>query len=146
MNVITSDTTITRPPDQVFEYLADASRLPEWQPSVEEASAEPAGVFEVGVKGSERRRTPGGVQTIHWEVTECEPGALWAVQGTDGPVRAHTAIALTAVDGGTRVDYRIWFEGRGIGKVIAKLATRGARTEVPESLALLKQHLEVAGG
>ena len=42
----------------------------------------------------------------------------------------------------THVDYRIWFEGRGIGRLFKVMAGRGARTEVPESLALLKQRLE----
>ena len=144
MKVIECSTEIARAPQEVFDYVSDAARLPEWQPSVEEASAEPPGVRQVGMRGYEVRRVPGGKQKIRWEVTECEPGGRWAVDGIDGPVRAHAAISLTPADGnGTHVDYRIWFEGHGIGKLIRLMAGRGARTEMPASLALLKERLEL---
>ena len=144
MKVIECSTEIARAPQEVFDYVSDAARLPEWQPSVEEASAEPPGVRQVGMRGYEVRRVPGGKQKIRWEVTECEPGGRWAVDGIDGPVRAHVAISLTPADGnGTHVDYRIWFEGHGIGKLIRLMASRGARTEMPASLALLKERLEL---
>ena len=54
---------------------------------------------------------------------------------------------LTPADGGagTRVDYRLWFEGRGIGKLLRLLAQQGASKEAPESLSLLKQQLEGVG-
>ena len=144
MKVIESSTQIARTPQEVFDYVSDAARLPEWQPSVEEAGAEPAAVRQVGMRGYEVRRVPGGRQTIRWEVTECAPGARWAVEGIEGPVRAHVAISLAPAEGtGTRVDYRIWFEGHGIGKLIRLMASRGARTEIPTSLALLKQRLEL---
>jgi len=145
MKVIESSTDIARTPQEVFDYVTDATRLPEWQPTVEEAGAEPPAVREVGMRGYEVRNVPGGPQTLRWEVTECEPGNRWAVEGVDGPVRAHAAISLTPVDAnGTHVDYRIWFEGHGIGRLFRLMATRGARTELPASLALLKQRLETA--
>ena len=143
MKVIEYSTEVARTPQAVFDYVTDAARLPEWQPAVEEAAAEPPAIREVGMRGYELRRVPGRTQRIRWEVTECEPGARWAVEGIDGPVRAHAAISLAPAEGaGTRVDYRIWFEGRGIGRLIRLMASRGARNEVPVSLALLKQRLE----
>ncbi|MBT2499309.1 SRPBCC family protein [Agromyces sp. ISL-38] len=144
MKVIECSTEIARTPQEVFDYVTDTARLPEWQPSVEEAGAEPPAIRQVGMRGYEVRRVPGGTQKMRWEVTECAPGGRWAVEGIEGLVRAHVAISLLPVDPtGTHVDYRIWFEGRGIGKVIRLMANRGARTEIPASLALLKQRLEV---
>ena len=144
MKVIESSTEIARSPREVFDYITDAARLPEWQPSVKEAGAEPPAIRQVGMRGYEVRRVPGGPQTMRWAVTECEPGRRWAVEGIDGPVRAHVAISLTAVDGGgTHVAYSIWFEGYGIGKLIRLMASRGARTETPASLARLKGRLEL---
>lgn len=146
MKVIEYSTEIARAPQEVFDYVTDAARLPEWQPSVEEAGAEPPAIRQVGMRGYEVRRVPGGPQRVRWEVIECEPGRRWAVDGIDGPVRAHVGISLAPIDGnGTRVDYRIWFEGRGIGRVIRLMAARGAHSEVPASLELLKQRLEVVG-
>lgn len=143
MKVIESSTEIARTPQEVFDYVTDAARLPEWQPSVEEAAAEPPAVRQVGMLGYEVRRVPGGKQKLRWQVTECEPGNRWAIEGVDGPVRAHAVIALAPADSnGTHLDYRIWFEGHGIGRLFKVMAGRGARTEVPESLALLKARLE----
>lgn len=143
MKVIECSTDIARTPQEVFDYVTDAARLPEWQPSVEEAGAEPPAVREVGMRGYEVRKVPGGPQKIRWEVTECAPGRRWAVEGVDGPVRAHVAISLAPADrNGTHVEYRIWFEGHGVGKLIRLMANRDARTAMPASLALLKQRLE----
>ncbi len=138
---------IDRPREEVFRAVTDVARLPDWQPSVTEAAAEGTDGPHVGMRGHERRRTPMGVQSIRWEVTDCEPDALWAVRGTDGPVRARTRIELS--DGGrgaTRLDYSIGFEGHGPGRLLAPLALRGAREEVPESLTLLKRGIEGSWG
>lgn len=144
MNVIESSTRIARTPQEVFDYVSDAARLPEWQTSVHEAGVEPPAVRQVGMRGYEVRSVPGGRQKVRWEVTECDPGTRWAIEGIEGPVRAHVAISLAPVDDtGTTVDYRIWFEGRGIGKLLRLMASRGARSEIPASLALLKQRLEL---
>jgi len=135
---------VARTPQEVFDYVSDAARLPEWQPSVEAAAAEPPGAVAVGLQGHEVRRVPGGTRTIRWEATDCEPGRRWGVQGIEGPVRAHVAVVFTPVDQGkrTHIDYGIWFESHGIGKLIGMLARQGARKEVPDSLALLKKRLE----
>jgi uncharacterized protein YndB with AHSA1/START domain len=141
---IKASADIARTPEEVFAYVSDAARLPEWQPSVEAAATEPPGVVAVGLQGHEIRRVPGGRRTVRWEVTDCEPGRRWGVRGTDGPVRAHVAVELTPADDGkgTHVDYGIWFEGHGIGKVVRILVRQGARNDVPDSLTLLKKRLE----
>ena len=138
---------IARTTQEVFDYVADPATLPDWQPSLESAGVEPPGLPTVGMRGHEVRRVPGGSRTFRWEVTECDPGRRWAVRGIDGAVRAHVLIILAEADGGasTHLDYSIWFEGRGIGKVIRLLARQGARKEVPASLALLKERVESSG-
>lgn len=143
--VIEASTDIDRTPREVFDYVADPARLPHWQPSVDRAAFEPPGARpSVGAYGYEVRRVPGGPRTFRWEVTECEPGRRWTVRGVDGAVRAHVTLALVPMGAGTstHVDYRIWFEGHGIGRVFRLLASRGARREVPSNLFLLKQRLE----
>ena len=142
--IIEASAEIGRTPQDVFDYVSDVDRLPDWQPSVEEAGIESPGIREVGLRGHEVRRIPGGRRTFHWQVTECEPARRWGIAGIDGLVRAHATLAFAPADGGTatHVDYRIWFEGHGIGKLFRLAAQQGARRELPESLALLKQQLE----
>ena len=145
--VIEASTDIARSPQEVFDYVSDPARLPDWQPTVDDAAFESPGVPAVGTQGHEVRRVPGGRRAFRWEVTECEPGRLWSIQGIDGPVRAHVTVALapSGAGAGTHVSYSIWFEGHGIGKVIRLLASQGARKEVQPTLALLKQKLEAVG-
>lgn len=143
MEVIDLSTTITSPPIEVFNYVSDADRLPEWQPSVESAGFDGPSERMVGMRGHERRRTPGGLQDIQWEVTKCEPGVLWAIRGVNGPVRAHVQIDLSPADGGgTQLGYRMQLEGVGPGEHMLPMAAQGARDEAPEMLARLKQRLE----
>lgn len=144
--VIEASTAIACTPQEVFEFVSDPVRLPDWQPSVVEAAADPPGIRAVGMRGHEVRRVPGGTHTSRWEVTECEPGERWGLQGIDGAVRAHVHVALAATPDGaaTHVDYRLEFDGYGIGKLVRLLAQQGARKEVPASLELLKQRLEAA--
>ena len=145
--VIEASTDIARTPQEVFDYVSDPTRLPDWQPSVDDAAFEPPGVPAVGIHGHEVRRVPGGSRTFRWEVSECEPGRRWSIRGIDGPVRAHVTIAFapTNAGAGTHVNYGIWFEGHGIGKLIRLLASQGARKEVRTTLVLLKQRLEATG-
>ena len=70
MKVIEGSTEIARSPGEVFDYITDAARLPEWQPSVKEAGAEPPAIRQVGMRGYEVRRVPGGPQKIRWAVIE----------------------------------------------------------------------------
>jgi uncharacterized protein YndB with AHSA1/START domain len=142
--IIESTVDIARAPQDVFDFVSDPAHLPEWQPTVDDASFDSPGVPTEGTTGREVRRVLGGPQTFPWVVTECEPGWRWGIRVTDGPVRAHVTVTFgPSVDGsGTHVEYAIWFEGHGIGKVIRLLATQGARREVPANLALLKQQLE----
>ena len=143
---IDASTEIARTPQEVFDYVSDPTRLPDWQRSVDAAAAEPTAVRAVGMRGHEVRRIPGGSRTIRWEVTECDPGRRWGVRGVDGPVQARVTVSFAPTSGGagTHVDYRIWFEGHGIGKLLRLLAHQGARREVPSNLVLLKQRLEQA--
>jgi uncharacterized protein YndB with AHSA1/START domain len=144
-HIVEAGVDIARTPQDVFDFVADPTLLPEWQPSVDEAGFEPPGAPAVGVHGREVRRVPGGPQTSRWEVTECEPGERWSVRGLDGPVRAHVTVSFAPTDAGTHVDYSMWFEGHGIGKLIRLFADLGARKDVPAGLQLLKQRLEAPG-
>ena len=143
---IEASTEIARTPQEVFDYVSDPTRLPDWQRSVDAAAAESPAVRAVGMRGHELRRIPGGSRTISWEVTDCDPGRRWGVRGVDGPVRAHVTVSFAPTSGGagTHVAYRIWFEGHGIGKLFGLLAHQGARREAPSNLVLLKQRLEQA--
>ncbi len=78
MAPIVSSIEIARPPDEVFSYLTDPARFPEWQArvvsgSMEDEAAAPA----VGAKCTTTRRIGGAERTVTSEVTRIDPPTNW---------------------------------------------------------------------
>ena len=117
---------IDRPPDEVFAYVSDLARHPEWQPQLLAATVETDGPTGVGTRVKQTRRVGRGTRTF------------------DGPVRPQGRLTLEPIDGGTHTRYsaQLDFEGHGLGVAIAPLVRRDARKQLPDSLQRLKQKLE----
>jgi len=145
-NTITAEVDIARNPHQVFNYIADATHLPEWQPDVRQAAFDQPTAVGVGTRGREVRHVMGADRPIAWEVTDYDPHRRYSVRGVDGPVRARVTIDLTPNTDGTstHLKYGIDFEGHGIGKLIAPLARNGARKDLAATLERLRRRLEEA--
>ena len=144
LKTITGRVDIARSPHQVFEYIADATRLPEWQPDVRHAAYDENTAVRVGTRGKEVRHVMGADRSISWEVTDYDPHSRYGVRGIDGPIRAHVVIDVSPdADGtGAHLEYGIDFEGHGIGKLIAPLARQGAGKDLVNTLERLRQRLE----
>jgi uncharacterized protein YndB with AHSA1/START domain len=146
MSSVIESVEIARSPDDVFRYIAEPTRRPEWQDAVETVKVERLTPEGVGTRVRESRRVQGTTRSFTWEVTAYEPGRHYSLRGIDGPVRAHVDLRLTPLDDGrrTRVDIEIDFKGSGVGKAFVVLARRGARKEAPVDGEHLKQRLESA--
>lgn len=131
---------IGRPLDEVFEYLTDVSRLPEWQSSAE--SAELEGELRKGARIREVRTFMGRRATSTMEVTEYDPPRRFSLQVVEGPIEYAVEHALEAVDGRTRVR----FVGRGETKRVPRLmhgaVRRAVERQFVKDLELFKQNLE----
>lgn len=138
---------IARSPREVFGYIADPARLPEWQPDVVSAAFDEPVTVVVGARGREVRHVMGSDRSINWEVTDYSPDHRYGIRGVDGPVRAHVTMDVSPSAGGagTRLRYGIAFEGHGIGRLIATFARKGARKDLPATLDSLKRRLEETG-
>ncbi len=144
MTPITGTIEISRPPQDVFDYVGDPSRNGEWQSALVDVQVETEGPTKLGTTVKETRLVPGGKQSYHYEITEWEPPRVSAFTVVDGPVRPKGSITFTPLDDGTRtrVDFEIEFHGHGFGKLIVPLAARDARKHVPNDLAALKARCE----
>jgi uncharacterized protein YndB with AHSA1/START domain len=144
MATINGSIEIARSPEDVYAYSFDIDRRTEWQPTVQRITNESPGPAGNGTCARETRRVTGGPRTFGWEVTENEPPRAWAFRGTDGPVRPRGRMTFTPINGGgaTNVAFEIDFVGRGPAALLAALARRDARKQVPEELACLKAKLE----
>jgi uncharacterized protein YndB with AHSA1/START domain len=145
MPPIVSHIQIARPPDQVYAYVTDPSRFPEWQHDVVRVRIQGGRPPSVGSRFITTRRIGPAEQTMTQEITELSPPRRWAARGVDGPIRPSADVTVESLEGGTRsrVTIALDFEGQGIGKllpldVIRRMATKGA----PKSYRNLKERLE----
>lgn len=137
---------IGRPPQEVFAYVSDLTRHPEWQERLLAATVEEEGPIRVGTRVKQTRRVGGGTRTFTLEVTEHDPPSRLAFKGLDGPVRPQGRITLEPLEGGQRTRYssQLDFEGHGAGLLLAPLVRREARKQLPDNLQRLKQKLEAS--
>ena len=84
MAPIVTSTEIARPPEDVFRYVTDPSRLAEWQESVVSSRSDESGPPHVGTKVVQTRRMGRREQTMTSEITAISPPSSWAVRGVDG--------------------------------------------------------------
>jgi uncharacterized protein YndB with AHSA1/START domain len=142
MTPITASIDIARSPEEVFAYLADVSRHPEWQSGLQEVKADADGPLRAGARFVERRKVPGGVRQMTIEMTEVDAPSGMAFRGVDGPVRVVGKATISPADGGSQVTVEIDFEGRGLGKLLLPLVRSQARKDVPRDQQRLKERLE----
>jgi uncharacterized protein YndB with AHSA1/START domain len=145
MPPIVSSFEIARPPEEVYSYLTDPLRFPEWQHDVVRVRIQGGRPPGVGTRFTTIRRIGRVEQTTTQEITKLDPPWSWAARGVDGPFRPSAGVTVQPLGDGTRsrVTIALDFEGHGIGRllpldVIRRMAAKGA----PRSYRNLKERLE----
>ncbi|MFI0451684.1 SRPBCC family protein [Actinomadura sp. 6N118] len=137
MSPFVSQIEIARPPDEVFSYVTDPARFPEWQYDVVNVRLGPDETFTT------TRKVGRAERTMTQRVTVNDPPRRWAVRGVDGPVRPSAEITVEPLGDRSRVTFSLDFEGRGIGRLLVPLVVRRtARKGAPVSYGRLKERLE----
>ena len=144
MPPMVSDIEIDRPPDEVFTYVTDPTRFPEWQRDVVRVHIEGGGPLGVGSRFTTTRRIGGVERTITQEITDATAPRSWAARGVDGPIRPTASVTVEPLDGGarSRLTFTLDFEGRGLGKPLVPAVRRQASKAAPTSYRHLKERLE----
>jgi uncharacterized protein YndB with AHSA1/START domain len=132
---------IERPASEVFDYLTDVSRLPEWQSSAESAELE-EGELRVGARIREVRTFMGRRAASTLEVTEYEPPRQFSLRVVEGPIRYSIEHALEPLDGRTRVTFVGRGEARGVPRLMQGAVRRAVERQFVKDLELLKRTLE----
>lgn len=99
MASIVASTEISRSPADVFAYVTDPNRLPEWQESVVKAESSQTSA-RVGTRAQVTRRVGRRELTQSAELTELVPPSSWRVRGLDGPVRGNVNGRIEPLDDG----------------------------------------------
>jgi uncharacterized membrane protein len=135
---------IHRRPEDVFAYLDDAQRHPEWQDQV--VSVEPPdGPLQVGTRVTETRHLPGGDRKMTYEITAHDPPRQSQFRVVSGPLRPYGTITVEPAGDGSssRVTFEMDFTTHGLaGKVLAPMARKQAAKQVKQDQAKLKERLE----
>lgn len=137
---------IDRTPEDVFAYVEDLSKHGEWQEQILSVHLDTDGPTRVGSRATDKRRLPGGIRDISYEITEHQAPNTTSFRGVNGPVRARATLTVEPLDGGARSKLTLNFalEGKGLGVLLAPLARANARKEIPKSHRRLKEILERA--
>jgi len=142
---IISTIEVARSADDVFAYVTDPSRMPEWQQGVTSGRLDGTGV---GSRCTTTRKIGGAQREVVTEITEDDPPRRWADHGLEGPIRAVVSVSIDPVEGQarSRLTIEVDFEGHGIGKLLVPLMVRPqARREMPGNMRRLQERLESGG-
>jgi uncharacterized protein YndB with AHSA1/START domain len=139
--VITS-IQIAAAPEDVWALAMDPDRLHEWVTIHRRLHGHDNGPPRKGYEMEQTLHLRGVNFKVHWELVACDTGRHAEWHGR-GPARSHaeTEYRLTAVDGGTRFDYRNEFKAPlgPLGAVASRAIVGGLpRREADASLLKLK--------
>ena len=133
---------IDRPLHEVWEYLTDPERVPEWQSSAQSSHQVSDGPMRVGTRLRDERRFMGRRATSDVEVSEYEPERLFTLHGLSGPVRFTVRHRLSENGSGTRLDVEAEADPGGIGRFMRPVIERAAGHELRGDFNRLKEKLE----
>ena len=145
MKSIAATVDISLRPEDVFWYVTDASRFPEWQGNVVSAHWEGNTPVRVGSLAAVTRRVGPRTLSTTEEITELSPPKSWKVRGVGGPTTAIAKGTIEPLDDGarSRVTIAFEFEAHGVGKLLLPLVVRPqVRMRLPKHLEKLKEVLE----
>jgi uncharacterized protein YndB with AHSA1/START domain len=131
---------VARPPAEVFAYLTDVSKLPEWQTSASEADVD--GAVRLGARVRERRHFLGRDVRTELEVTAYAPPQRFDVESRSGPVEFNIRHTLTPTPEGTRLRADVEVKIGGMMRLAAQGPLKIAAREFRSDFARLKDLLE----
>jgi uncharacterized protein YndB with AHSA1/START domain len=135
---------IDRPAAEVFEYLADVEKLPEWQASAVESRAE--GSLAKGCRITEWRRLFGrDVETV-LEVTAYDPPERLTLRSLNGPVPFTVDHRLEEAGRATLLHFACTAKPGGMLRFAGPVVQSKARQELRRDFDRLKELLELRGG
>jgi uncharacterized protein YndB with AHSA1/START domain len=140
--VITVEHTveIDRPIEEVFAYLTDVERLPEWQASVSEVHAD--GPVGAGSRFRDVREFMGRRAASTLEVSTYEPPRRFSLRVVEGPIQYEIDHTLEEV--GDRTSVR--FSGRGettrVPRLLRGVVERAVERQLVQDADALKRVLE----
>lgn len=130
---------IDKPVEEVFAYMSDGSKAPNWQGGLEAVEGQ---ANAVGEQYTEVRKFMGREMRSVLELTAFEPNKRWGAKVIKGPVPYEVTVQLTPQDGGTQMTTHIEGEPTGFFKVAEGMVKGQLEKSIEEDNNRLKKILE----
>jgi Polyketide cyclase / dehydrase and lipid transport len=137
--------TITGNVDEVWAYVCDVGRWPEWAPTVLECWVRGGGPLQPGSRVDQRAKDLGRTHPRSQEVTAVEAPRYVAFAGTMGPSASRWAFELKPADD-RRTDAMMWIEVdlAGIMRAVPGLLKGSIQRVSDREMAAIKAAVESA--
>lgn len=129
--------------DEVFEFMADLDRVPQWVAGVRQARVLEGDPCAVGGRVAHVNEFMGRTFESTFEVVEWMPNELMAFNVLSGPLRGTSRETLVAMSAETtKVEIEVEGDATGVFRFMGAIAGRAARQQLETSLDNLKKLIE----
>jgi len=137
---------IDRPPEAVFDFVADATNNPRWRRNVVRTVWLDDGAMRVGRQGRQTARLLGREWTVDAEVVDWDPPRTAAWRTIQGPISVRSWVRVEADGTGSLVSGGAdgGFLGP-IGGLLTRLAVPRMIRQAEVDLRTLRDHLKSRG-
>ena len=143
MAKIEARVTVDRPITEVFDYVVDGDKVPEWRKSCVEIKRLSPGPLGPGTTEIYKLKTMGQTFEVMMEVTEYEPDRKYSWKATSGsPFPMQGSFTFAAVEGRTEVAEVTEIRLGGLLRLVEPLIGWMFRREVRTDFRRLKNILE----
>jgi carbon monoxide dehydrogenase subunit G len=124
---------IAKPIEVVYAIIRDLERAPEWQDSLESVDVQ---------AGTEVRHFGGRRREATFVIQEDDPPRRLAITSDGGPASVRASFDLQQVGDGTRVDFTLDIELRGLARFAGGMVKGAAQRGAHDDLQRLKELAE----
>lgn len=148
MQRVERSATLPAPPDEVFAYLSDLDRLPEWQAGVVDARRTSDGPPAVGATATVTRELMGERIVAPLTITAYEPPGRLAIGTEVSGVRVAATLELapTADGSATDVGFTMEIHASGFTRFMEPMIAGAAGGDIEASLARLAARFDAGPG
>jgi uncharacterized protein YndB with AHSA1/START domain len=134
--------TINRPPEEVFDYLVNLEKSPQWSATLTQAVQQGGGSLKVGSRVTETRNLLGKKMESTYEVVKLERPRVFATKVVDGPVEFDFSWSLQPDANGTRLtgEGSGHWDGEHDDDIVARVVDRQIQHDMQTLKDLLELH------
>ena len=133
---------VNRPVSEVFAFVCDPSKRPEWQDGLVRAHISAGGALTVGAEIIGTRKFMGREINARLQITEFEQDKLLVTKSIDGPIALEIRQTFEAIEDGTKAAIEIQAEPGGFFKLAEGMVQNQMQSQLVADSDRLKKLME----